>query len=256
MTGAMLPCDELGDGKSLVLLHAGIADRTMWAAHLAPLAEAGHRVVAVDLPGFGEACPNAERAPWDLVLDTMDVLSIDRATLVGNSLGGAVGLRIAVVAPARVEGLVLVSTPPLALDPSPTLLAAWEAEASALERGDLDAAVDAVVAAWTLPDAPAALRSRVAAMQRRAFELQLGAPSADDLPDPLDGRPDVLSELRVRALVVAGGRDLPDFVEGARQLADGIRGAAHAMIDDAGHLAPLEAPTAFRALLLSFLAGG
>lgn len=46
-----LPYSEFGDGSAMLLLHAGIADRRMWDEHLEPLAEAGHRVVAVDLPG-------------------------------------------------------------------------------------------------------------------------------------------------------------------------------------------------------------
>jgi 3-oxoadipate enol-lactonase len=39
----MLPCDELGRGPAVVLLHAGVADRTMWAEHLEHLADAGYR---------------------------------------------------------------------------------------------------------------------------------------------------------------------------------------------------------------------
>ena len=55
-----LPHDEAGDGPAVVLLHAGIADRTMWSEHLDSLAAAGFRVIAPDLPGFGEA-PQAPR---------------------------------------------------------------------------------------------------------------------------------------------------------------------------------------------------
>lgn len=120
-----LPHDEAGSGPAVVLLHAGIADRTMWSGHLERLAGAGHRAVAVDLPGFGEA-PAApdEQAPWADVLRTMDDLSIERAALVGNSFGGAVALRVALVAPSRVWALALVSAPAPALEPSPELLAA------------------------------------------------------------------------------------------------------------------------------------
>src|SRR5438105_1061549 len=101
-----LPHDDVGAGPLLVLLHAGVADRTMWAAHLQVLADAGFRVLAVDLPAFGEApAPVLEDAPWIDVLETMDALGIDQATLVGNSFGGAVAQRVAAVAPERVLGL-------------------------------------------------------------------------------------------------------------------------------------------------------
>jgi pimeloyl-ACP methyl ester carboxylesterase len=92
----MLPFDELGAGPPVVLLHAGVADRTMWTGHLRPLADAGFRVIAVDLPGFGEALLEpGEQAAWTDVLQTMDGLSVQRAVLVGNSFGGAVALRVA-----------------------------------------------------------------------------------------------------------------------------------------------------------------
>jgi len=250
----MLPHDEAGSGPVLLLLHAGIADRTMWAEHLEPLAAAGYRAVAVDLPGFGEApVAPGEQAPWADVLETMDALAIDRAALVGNSFGGAVALRIAAVAPLRVSALALISSPAPELEPSPELQAAWEAEENALDRGDIDAAVEAVVGAWTLPDAPQALRDRVAAMQRRAFVVQAEAGSVAEAPDPLDQNRDALSRLDVPTVVAAGDHDLVDFRHGAELLARSLPNARHAVIQDAGHLAPMETPETFRGLLLDFL---
>src|SRR5438105_809089 len=108
----MLPLDDVGSGRALVLLHAGVADRSMWSEHLAPLAEAGFRVLALDLPGFGEApASSVEDAPWKDVLETLDAVGLPRAAVVGNSFGGAVALRVAALAPEIVDGLVLVSTP-------------------------------------------------------------------------------------------------------------------------------------------------
>jgi pimeloyl-ACP methyl ester carboxylesterase len=248
-----LPHDEAGTGPALVLLHAGVADRTMWAEQLEPLAAAGFRAVALDLPGFGDApVAPGEQAPWADVLHAMDELSIARATLVGVSFGGAVALRVAVAAPARVAALVLVSAPAPGLAPSAELEAAWQAEEAALHRGDLDAAADAVVAAWTLPDAPDTLRDRIRVMQRRALALQ-AANTAGEAPDPVDRDPAVIATLDMPALVAAGERDKRDFIEGARQLANALPRARHAVIPGAGHLAPLETPDAFRALLMEFL---
>lgn len=250
----MLPHDEAGSGPAVVLLHAGVADRTMWSEHLERLAEAGYRAVAMDLPGFGEArVTPGEQAPWADVLRTMDELSIERAALVGNSFGGAVALRAALVAPDRVSALVLISAPSPALEPSPELEAAWEAEEAALERGDIEAAVEAVVDAWTLPDAPQELRDRVAAMQRRAFALQAEAPPGTEVPDPVEQRPDALARLSVPTLVAAGELDKRDFRQGAEAMARTLPRARHAVIEGAGHLAPLETPKAFRELVLALL---
>jgi len=249
-----LPHDEAGRGPAVVLLHAGVADRTMWAEHLPPLAEAGFRAVAVDLPGFGEApvAPGGQ-APWSDVLLALDELGIERAAVVGSSFGGGVALRVAAVAPERLWALAVVSAPAPGSEPSPELLAAWEREESALERGDVEGAVAAVVAAWTRPGASPALRERVAAMQRRAFALQAGAPEVTEAPDPVEHRPELLAEVRVPALAAAGEHDLADFRDGAEWLARTLPRGRHALIAGAGHLAPLEAPEAFRALLESFL---
>jgi pimeloyl-ACP methyl ester carboxylesterase len=252
----MLPYDEAGSGRAVILLHAGVADRTMWREHLEPLAAAGYRTIAPDLPGFGEAhVAPGPQAPWNDVLETINALGVERAALVGNSFGGAVALRVASVAPVAVSALALISTPPPDLQPSPELEAAWEAEEAALERGDVDAAVKAVVGAWTLPDAPSELRERVADMERRALALQSEGAGATEAPDPLEQDPGAVARIDVPALVAAGEREpFADFREGAEALARSLPRARLELIPAAGHLAPLETPAAFRELLLTFLA--
>jgi len=249
----LLPYDEAGDGSPVVLLHAGITDRTMWSEQLEPLAAAGHRAIAMDLPGFNEAPITDPLAPWDDVLETLDSLGVERAALVGTSFGGAVAVCVAMEAPERAQALVLVSAPAPGIDPSPELEAAWAAEEEALEADDVDAAVAAVVDAWLLPDAPPALRDRVGAMQRRAFDLQLSADNVDEADDPLETSPDALRALSVPALVVTGEHDMPDFQIAAEFYASRLNGR-HVVIPGARHLAPLETPEAFNELLLGFLA--
>src|SRR5204863_5383725 len=133
---------------------------------------------------------------------------VDRVALVGNSFGAAVALRVAVVAPAAVSALVLVSVPPLDTQPSSELEAAWAAEEASLEQGDLDGAVDAVVKAWTQPGAPAELRERVASMQRRTFELQGAVTDVEEAPDPLEHHPDALSRMSIPVLLAWGEHDM------------------------------------------------
>jgi pimeloyl-ACP methyl ester carboxylesterase len=248
-----LPYDESGAGGTpVVLLHAGVADRSMWSELLPHLAGGGHRAIAMDLPGFGEAALGRGSAYFE-VLETMDALGLDRSVLVGNSYGGGVALRVAAVAPERVAGLMLVSAPPIRLEPSPALEAAWEAEEAALERADIDGAVEAVVRAWVLPDAGEALRERVARMQRRAFELQLGADETED-PDPLEADATLLGQVDVPVLIAAGERDMADFLDAREPLATLFPRAETLTIRGAGHLAPLERPEAFGRILLDYLA--
>jgi pimeloyl-ACP methyl ester carboxylesterase len=103
-------------GKApLVLVHGWLLSHYMWRHMVAPLVAAGHSVVALDLPGFGESdrpSPASYRydatAFSDTLLDLLDTLGIERASLVGMSLGGAVSLVTAARHPERVERLVLV----------------------------------------------------------------------------------------------------------------------------------------------------
>ena len=160
---------------------------------------------------------------------------------------------MAALAPERVRRLVLVSAPPPGLEPSPQLEAAWEAEGAAIDAGDVDAAVQAVVEAWTQPGADPALRERVAAMQRRALVTMLSAPEPPEGQDPLADGLDALAGIAVPALVAAGELDMPDFLAGAEAMAAKLPDARHQVIPGVGHLAPLEAPEAFRELVLGFV---
>jgi len=250
-----LALEEAGEGPAVVLLHAGIADRRMWRPLMPVLGEAGYRVVALDLPGFGySSVPTEAECPWRDVLESLDEIGVDRFALVGNSFGGAVAMRIAATAPERVSGLVLLSAPPLGLDPSPRLRAIWDDEEEALSEGDVDAATAAVVDGWLLPDAPRELRELIAQMQSRAFELQLDAPEPPEAPDPLEENEGLLGRAGVPALVLAGELDIPDFTEGAASLAEALGAPPPTVIEGAGHLASLEQPEAFEELLIDFLA--
>jgi len=250
-----LPRSELGDGSAVALLHAGIADRGMWDDHLEALAGAGHRVVAVDLPGFGEAAAGpGPVAHWEDVVETMDALGIERASIVGNSFGGAVALRVAALHPERVSSLLLFSAPAAPEpEPSPQLLAAWEAKEEAAAAGDFDKATAAVVASWVRPDTPEEVRQRVAAMQHRNYELHASEQELEQAPDPLEEDSTLLEAIDCPVLLAAGEEDMVDFRNAVGELAAKLPQATTAVISECGHLAPLEAPEEFRRLVLENL---
>ncbi|MGN6815072.1 MAG: alpha/beta fold hydrolase [Solirubrobacterales bacterium] len=251
-----LPYTEVGDGPAvLLLLHAGIADRRMWDEHLEPLAAAGHRVVAVDLPGFGDAASEREPvAHWEDVVETMDALGIERPSLVGNSFGAAVALRVAALHPERVSSLLLFSTSAAPEpEPSPELLATWEAEEEAVAAGDFDKATAVVVSSWVGPDAPEEVRRQVAAMQRRNYELHASEQELEQAPDPLEEDPSLVARIGCPALLAAGEEDMVDFKNAVQELKANLPQAATALIPECGHLAPLEAPEEFRRLVLESL---
>jgi pimeloyl-ACP methyl ester carboxylesterase len=98
------------------------------------------------------------------------------------------------------------------------------------------------------------VRELVADMERRALQLQAGAPEVAEAPDPLEEDPGATARIDVPALVAVGEHDLADFRDGAAALASTLPRSRHEVIAGAGHLAPLETPEEFRRLLLEFVA--
>ena len=104
-------CLESGDpaGRAVVLLHGMKFQAETWRelGTLAQLADQGLRVLAVDMPGFGRS-PAHPLPPGEVVHRLLDKLDIDRAVLVGPSMGGRIALEYAIAHPERLAGLVLV----------------------------------------------------------------------------------------------------------------------------------------------------
>ena len=103
---------ERGSGPVILLVHGMFGDHLDWEPVLAPLA-VRHRVLAVDLPGFGASeKPDASYSAEFFVTalaELLDHVSVRRATLVGNSFGGILASRFALAHAPRVERLILVS---------------------------------------------------------------------------------------------------------------------------------------------------
>ncbi len=91
-------------------------------------------------------------------------------------------------------------------------------------------------------------------MQRRAFELQMNVDWAPEGFDPLKHDLDPLSIVDAPALIVVGEHDIEDFHAAADALERALPNAQKTVLPDAGHLAPLEQPGAFRELLLALIA--
>ena len=248
----ILAHDVDGDGPVVLLLHAGVADRRMWEPIVAPLRHA-FRVVRADLRGYGDSpLPGGEYADADDVAALLDSLDVRDAAVVGASFGGRVALELAVTHPGRVRELVLLCPSVHGVAATDALRTFDNEEDHLLSMGDVEGAVRLNVATWLGPDADLPAREALAAMQRRAFEVQLAA-EADDDPPRLR-RVDVdLSAVRAPTLVVSGGLDMDHLRACAERVADQVPGAEHVVLDWACHLPALERPDAVRALLLDVL---
>lgn len=247
----ILAHDDEGDGPAVVLLHSSVCDRRMWQRQAEVLTAAGHRVIRPDFQGFGDT--PAPTAPYDEAGDLralLDALGVDRAVLVGSSMGGRVAQEFAARWPSQVIGLLLVCAATRLLPPTADARAFGAEEDALLEAGDVDGAVDLNVRTWLGPAASAQTAVAVAEMQRRSFEVQLAA------GDVSADRPDFdLGAIVAPTLVVSGAHDLDYFGHVADLLAARIGGAQRLELDWAGHLPSLEDPDRFDPLLLEFVTG-
>jgi 3-oxoadipate enol-lactonase len=240
----------------IVLLHAGVADRGMWDP-IWPGLTGDRDVVRVDLRGFGDSAARPAGPvshPGD-VLDALSEMGVDRCHVVGASFGAGVAVEAALARPSAVASLLLAAPGgSLLAEVTPDLRAFWEAERTALERGDLDAAVEANLSWWvegprrSADQVDPSVRERVRRMQRRAFEVTADWDDVEvqELDPPALVR---LAEIEVPVLVLVGGLDLDTVHHAAGRVVAGIAGARRVDWPDAGHLPSLENPAAFAGLL-------
>ncbi|MHB1244577.1 MAG: alpha/beta fold hydrolase [Gaiellaceae bacterium] len=234
----------------VLLLHAGIADRRMWASQLDALAAAGHHPVAPDLPGFGDAA--LEPGVVDYVALAAAQLNAPGA-VVGCSFGGRIALELALARPDLVERLVLVAPGLGSWDWSEEAQAGFAEEEEALERGDLPAAAVQQAGMWLAPDAADDVRSLTVAMTVRSYEQQLPMDGKVRSSWPQPSAEQRLGEIGVPTLVVVGTEDLADLRAICAQVAAEIPGAQLEVVEGAGHLPSLERPDELNRLLLDFL---
>jgi 3-oxoadipate enol-lactonase len=259
-TAAGIAFDDEGSGPPVALVHAGVADRRMWADLAATLAPA-HRVIRHDVRGVGESLPptGAWSHHTDLI-GLLDELLVTRAHVVGASMGAGIAVEAALARPEAVASLVLVAPGGALFDgPPASFRPIWAAEVEALDRGDLDAAVEINLRAWV--DGPArspdvvdpVVRAFVGRMQREAFELPEWDPEQapeHELAPPAAAR---LRELGCPIFVVVGDADDPAILAVAERIAAEAPRARLAVLPGVGHMLSLEQPGLFAELLSVFL---
>jgi pimeloyl-ACP methyl ester carboxylesterase len=233
------------------LLHAFPLNATMWEQQRAAL---GTRpVLAPDLPGFGRRALGTSElhAFAHAALDDMDAAGIERAVVVGLSMGGYVALRLHALAQARVAGLVLADTRAGADDEAAQAKRTNQAERARREGvGWLEELLPALLGETTRRESPEVLAT-VRALLKQA-EPEGVARALEAMRD----RPDSTSTLGAIAapvLAIVGEEDSLTPVHEARRIADAVPDGSLAVIPRAGHLSNLESPDRFNDLLLEFL---
>ena len=255
MSSVLLDHRISGPANAPVVLLGGSlgTNMTMWEPQLAALSR-HHRVVAFDHRGHGGSpVPPAPYAIADLgqdVITLMDHLGVRRASYVGLSIGGMVGIWLGANAPERLEKLVLMCTSAYAPPASRWL----DRVAAVRAAGSVEVLADAVVAGWFTPDwaaahpdAVATHRAMIAATDPEGYCGCCEALAAMDLRAALPA-------ISVPTLVIGGldDRALPPD-EHQRPIADAIAGARLELIADAAHIASAQQPDTVNRLIQEHL---
>src|SRR5579884_322745 len=263
VAGAPMNVIELGSGPPVVFVHGLAGSRQNWLEQLVPFSD-DHRVVVMDLPGFGASPmpPDEISIPgYGRLLDgLMDALEIDACAVVGNSMGGFIAAELAIRFPHRLEKLVLVSAAGISSEQlmrRPLLTGARMAAAGAAWAG---ANADWLtrrprmrrLMSWTVMRHPDRLPAPLVAEQVKGS----GKPGFIDAFDSLMSYRirDRLPEIRVPTLIAWGADDRLVPVRDADEFERLIPNSRKVVFDDTGHMPQLERPEAFNELLRDFIA--
>ena len=257
VNGAELYYKLTGEGPTLVLAHAGVADSTMWDEQVDAFAT-HYRVLRYDMRGFGKSssAPGTFSHHQDLSI-LLDILGIAQAHFLGLSNGGMVVTDFALEYPEKVLSLVLVSSAVSGFEfkgePPQTIVQLM----NALGAEDLDGATEIAAQIWadgplrTPEQVSGFVRERLKTMSRTALRNQLpNAAQPQGLEPPAWGR---LREVTVPTLVVLGDKDDPSILEIGETLEHDINGAEKVVIPGTAHMLNMERPEAFNQLVLDFL---
>jgi 3-oxoadipate enol-lactonase len=245
--------DTGGDGIPVVLAHGFLMDRSMFDPQVAALRDRC-RVITWDERGHGDTVD--DRQPftyWDLADDCiglLDHLGIDRAVIGGMSQGGFISLRVALSAPDRVSGLVLLDTQAGSEDPEVVPL--YQAMVDEwLVNGPSDEIAEA--AAGLIIGEPALNATWIARWRARPHEELRWPAQALLTRDDITGR---LGEIAAPALVIHGTADLSIAMDKAETLAAGLTGCAGVVAIDGGtHSANLTHPDPVNRAMAAFVDG-
>lgn len=247
---------KIGDGPvTLFLLHGGYGSKEYWANEIPALVERGYRVVAWDAPGYGLSPLPAEYS-IEMVAERaamlVSALGTERNVIIGHSMGGVVGPKVAQLVPNRVNGVVISAS-----------IASLALGGEAFAREFIEKRVPPLRLVKTLAEASMPLLKSMFAPQSSGPAVDLVLEIAGKTPSETfiqamlaiqryEGIP-VVQALKVPVLCVGGRLDpvaQPKLVE---QTAALISGAELKIFENTGHYPFAEVQAEFNAVLFDFL---
>jgi len=255
--------EEAGSGKPVLLIHAGVADLTMWDGQF-NLFSRHYRVIRYDARGYGKSSTQTtEYSNRQDILDLFNYLGVESAAVIGISRGGQIAVDFTLENPGRVYALV-----PVAAGVGGFEYTSAESETSKrefelfshmdelYEKAAYDELADLEAHAWAdgpsqpYGRAPSFLRDYIHRIVRANYTRPDGKPTAMPLEPSAFNR---LGEIRVPTLVLIGEYDELVTIAMADALEQRIPAARKVTFPGTAHMIPMELPDAFNHTVLAFL---
>ena len=252
-----------GSGKPVLLIHAGVADHTMWDSQFR-LFSRQYRVIRYDARGYGKSVTQTtEFSNRQDILDLFNHLGVEKAAVIGISRGGQIAIDFTLENPGRVYALVTVAAGIGGFE-----YTSDESEASKrefelfshmdelFEKAAYDELADLEAHAWAdgpsqpYGRAPSHIHDYIHQIVRTNYTRPDGKPTAIPLEPPAFNR---LGEIHVPTLVLIGEYDELVTIAMADALEKRIPGARKVAFPGTAHMIPLELPDAFNHAVLNFL---
>lgn len=257
--GVTLHYEVEGCGQPVLLIHGHTLDLTIWNDLTVPLIAAGCQVIRFDLRGHGRSDrPEKDYRISDHAMDALSILdhaNVDRAAVIGYSIGGGIALVMALTDPLRVDRLGLMS--PVMPD-RPFEEAFFDNLREVARVARTDGITAAMIGPWMASPLWAASLSKPGVAQR--LESIVGNfPGAEylasqrDQPDRDWNVPDRLGEISKPTLVMVGELEMPGFLAWASEISEKIPNATLEIFGEMSHLHLLEDPRSVADSLLEFV---
>jgi len=254
-TGPVTSIEDVGEGLPLILIHGLGLDRFLWDAFV-PLLSKKFRVIRYDLLGHGEARPltaPVKSADFNAQLSwVLDDRKIERAVLVGFSLGGVIARTMAALHADRVAGLVLLNT--ISTRPA-DIQRQVIGRADQIDSGQTDGLSEQAIERWFTPEFRVNNPETIGAVLER---LGRNLPSSYRHAYRFFAEADAEAEathvqIDTPTLVITGAEDRNSTPAMAAEIANAIPGAACHVLPDLRHMALVEAPVTILDLVVSFV---
>jgi len=254
--GKTISYHDSGDGTPILFLHSFGHNKNLWYPQLTHFLELGYRVIAPDMPGHGDSSFHPESHTVDQIgqsyCEFLEQIDVKKTVVVGISIGGYIALRMWAHRPDLISGLVMCCS---------------KAEADSEEikqrrRAQIENIHNNGLANFIETGGPKRVAPKIAEerpwvvdwikMMNYTVSAEANAATLEAMAVKEDDT-DTLATIDVPALILSGSHDIFIPKESPHNLNKGIKNSVHHVIQDAGHVASLENPTAVNTYMEDFL---